>query len=198
MPVVVGQRAEETHRGGDAVGHVARQFVELFELAGTCLGRPDGVAGELCAQHPDHHDQHEAPAQGARQGEGQSSTQATNFKVVVTLEEEVPDVRPGFTCTAEITTATRTNVVLRPWRCRRMSSAAIPSWMMSWVEANAVSSASLTVIPTHDHIKQEVRSRFTDENQDTGGVKTRPRTTAIANARTHPVTQTATARAVLR
>jgi HlyD family secretion protein len=26
--------------------------------------------------------------------------QATNFKVVITLEEEVPDVRPGFTCTA--------------------------------------------------------------------------------------------------
>ena len=40
--------------------------------------------------------------------------QATNFKVVVTLEEEVPDVRPGFTCTAEITTATRRNVVSVP------------------------------------------------------------------------------------
>jgi HlyD family secretion protein len=40
--------------------------------------------------------------------------QATNFKVVVTLEEEIPDVRPGFTCTAEITTATRTNAVAVP------------------------------------------------------------------------------------
>lgn len=40
--------------------------------------------------------------------------QATNFKVVITLEEEVPDVRPGFTCTAEITTATRRNVVSVP------------------------------------------------------------------------------------
>lgn len=40
--------------------------------------------------------------------------QATNFKVVVTLEEEVPDVRPGFTCTAEITTATRADVVAVP------------------------------------------------------------------------------------
>ncbi len=27
--------------------------------------------------------------------------QATTFKVVVTIDEEVPDVRPGFTCTAE-------------------------------------------------------------------------------------------------
>lgn len=32
---------------------------------------------------------------------------ATNFKVVVTIDGEVPNVRPGFTCTAEITTATR-------------------------------------------------------------------------------------------
>lgn len=32
---------------------------------------------------------------------------ATNFKVVVRIEGEVPNVRPGFTCTAEITTAIR-------------------------------------------------------------------------------------------
>jgi len=40
--------------------------------------------------------------------------QATNFKVVITLEEDVPDVRPGFTCTADITTATRQSVVSVP------------------------------------------------------------------------------------
>jgi HlyD family secretion protein len=40
--------------------------------------------------------------------------QATTFRVVITLDEDVPDVRPGFTCTAEITTATRTNVVAVP------------------------------------------------------------------------------------
>ena len=39
---------------------------------------------------------------------------ATNFKVVVTLEEEIPDLRPGFTCTAEITTATRKQVLSVP------------------------------------------------------------------------------------
>src|SRR5215470_1381459 len=43
-----------------------------------------------------------------------SSTQATNFKVVVVLDEPVPEVRPGFTCTADITTATRKNVVSVP------------------------------------------------------------------------------------
>jgi HlyD family secretion protein len=40
--------------------------------------------------------------------------QATTFKVVITIEEQVPDVRPGFTCTADITTATRKNVVAVP------------------------------------------------------------------------------------
>ena len=40
-----------------------------------------------------------------------AGTQATNFKVVVILDEVVPEVRPGFTCTADITTATRKDVV---------------------------------------------------------------------------------------
>jgi len=40
--------------------------------------------------------------------------QATTFKVKVTLDEPVPDVRPGFTCTAEITTATKKNVAAVP------------------------------------------------------------------------------------
>jgi HlyD family secretion protein len=36
---------------------------------------------------------------------------ATNFKVVVTVDGQVPNVRPGFTCTAVITTATRKQVL---------------------------------------------------------------------------------------
>ena len=43
-----------------------------------------------------------------------NTTQATNFKVVVMLDEQIPDVRPGFTCTADITTATRSNVTAVP------------------------------------------------------------------------------------
>jgi HlyD family secretion protein len=53
-----------------------------------------------------------SPIQTGSQSGGQR--QATTFKVVITLEEEVPDVRPGFTCTAEITTAKRANVVSVP------------------------------------------------------------------------------------
>jgi len=45
---------------------------------------------------------------------GQAARQATNFKVVVTVDTEIADVRPGFTCTAEITTATRKSVVAVP------------------------------------------------------------------------------------
>ncbi|OFV94033.1 MAG: hypothetical protein A3G76_09715 [Acidobacteria bacterium RIFCSPLOWO2_12_FULL_65_11] len=44
----------------------------------------------------------------------QAGSQATNFKVVVVLDEKVPDIRPGFTCTADITTATRTQVTAAP------------------------------------------------------------------------------------
>jgi HlyD family secretion protein len=36
---------------------------------------------------------------------------ATNFKVVVTVDGQVPNVRPGFTCTAVITTGTRKQVL---------------------------------------------------------------------------------------
>ena len=53
-----------------------------------------------------------SPIQTTTQNTGQR--QATTFKVVVTIDEKVPDVRPGFTCTAEITTATRENVVAVP------------------------------------------------------------------------------------
>jgi HlyD family secretion protein len=39
---------------------------------------------------------------------------ATNFKVVVTIDGRVPNVRPGFTCTAVITTATRQKAIAVP------------------------------------------------------------------------------------
>ena len=43
-----------------------------------------------------------------------TGTQATNFKVVVVVDEKIPDVRPGFTCTADITTATRKKTIAVP------------------------------------------------------------------------------------
>jgi HlyD family secretion protein len=52
-----------------------------------------------------------SPIQAAQ---GATGTQATNFKVVVMLDEKIPEVRPGFTCTADISTATRKDVVAVP------------------------------------------------------------------------------------
>jgi len=47
-------------------------------------------------------------------GAAAGARQATNFKVVVVIEGDVPEVRPGFTCTADITTATRKEVTAVP------------------------------------------------------------------------------------
>jgi HlyD family secretion protein len=55
-----------------------------------------------------------SPIQAAGAAAQNTSTQATNFKVVVIIDEPVPDVRPGFTCTADITTATRKDVTAVP------------------------------------------------------------------------------------
>jgi HlyD family secretion protein len=54
-----------------------------------------------------------SPIQAAGTG-ATGQRQATNFKVVVTLDEQIPDVRPGFTCTADITTATRSQALSVP------------------------------------------------------------------------------------
>jgi HlyD family secretion protein len=40
--------------------------------------------------------------------------QATNFKVKVQIDGQIPEVRPGFTCSASITTATRKQVLSVP------------------------------------------------------------------------------------
>lgn len=55
-----------------------------------------------------------SPVQQTTSTASTGQRQATTFKVKVTLDEEVPDVRPGFTCTAEITTATKSNVAAVP------------------------------------------------------------------------------------
>jgi HlyD family secretion protein len=52
-----------------------------------------------------------SPIQAAAAG---TSRQATNFKVKVTIDGQIPEVRPGFTCTADITTATRSKALSVP------------------------------------------------------------------------------------
>jgi HlyD family secretion protein len=55
-----------------------------------------------------------SPIQQAPSPAPSTARTATNFKVTVTIEGQIPEVRPGFTCTAEITTATRANAVSVP------------------------------------------------------------------------------------
>jgi HlyD family secretion protein len=50
----------------------------------------------------------------ASTGQAQAASQATNFKVVIVLDQQIPDVRPGFTCAADITTAVREGVTAVP------------------------------------------------------------------------------------
>jgi HlyD family secretion protein len=45
---------------------------------------------------------------------GGTTQRATNFKVTITIDGQVPNVRPGFTCTAVVTTATRAKAVSVP------------------------------------------------------------------------------------
>ena len=54
-----------------------------------------------------------SPIQNNTQQQG-GQRQATTFRVVITLDEEVPNVRPGFTCTAEITTSKKQNITAVP------------------------------------------------------------------------------------
>ena len=55
-----------------------------------------------------------SPVQAATSTSNTGQRQATTFKVKITLDEQVPDVRPGFTCTAEITTAMKQSVAAVP------------------------------------------------------------------------------------
>ena len=58
---------------------------------------------------------------------GAAQQEATNFLVVVTLDDNVPGVRPGFTCTAEITTATRTDAIAVPIQATTVRDVVIDS-----------------------------------------------------------------------
>ncbi|HYU79591.1 MAG TPA: efflux RND transporter periplasmic adaptor subunit [Vicinamibacterales bacterium] len=80
------------------------------------IGQPakvtvDAIEGKTLAGHVSEIGN--SPIQTAGAATGGART-ATNFKVVVTLEGEVPEVRPGFTCTAEISTEKRSQAVAVP------------------------------------------------------------------------------------
>ena len=90
---------DETDIPNVALGQRARVTIDAVE-GKTFTGRVTEIGN--------------SPIQAAGAAAATGQRQATNFKVVVTIDEEVPDVRPGFTCTAEITTANRAQAVAVP------------------------------------------------------------------------------------
>lgn len=100
MSVVQAEvEVDETDIPTVAVGQVARVSIDAVPDR-TFRGRVTEIGN--------------SPIQATASAAAQGQQQATNFKVVVTIEEPVPDIRPGFTATAEITTATRAGVVAVP------------------------------------------------------------------------------------
>jgi HlyD family secretion protein len=89
--------------------------VDETEIPSVKIGQPakvtiDAIAGETFPGKVTEIGN--SPLQTAAQA--QAGQQATNFKVVVTLDKAPDAVRPGFTCSAEITTGTRTQAVAVP------------------------------------------------------------------------------------
>ena len=81
-------------------------FVQMGQLAKVEIDAiPDRVFTGLVTEIGN------SPIQTA--GTGTART-ATNFKVTITIDGQIPEVRPGFTCTADITTATKKQVVSVP------------------------------------------------------------------------------------
>jgi HlyD family secretion protein len=81
--------------------------VEIGQKATVTI---DAIEGRTFAAHVTEIGN--SPIQTAGQTAGQRT--ATNFKVVVTLDEVSDEIRPGFTCTADISTDTRRNAVAVP------------------------------------------------------------------------------------
>ncbi len=91
--------------------------VDETDIPSIALGQPASVAIDAVPNRTFRGRVTEignSPIQSVAGGASTGAAQATNFKVVVTLDEPVPDIRPGFTCTADITTATRSDTLAVP------------------------------------------------------------------------------------
>jgi HlyD family secretion protein len=90
--------------------------------------------------------------------------QATNFKVVVTLDGQIPEVRPGFTCTADITTATRKGVTAVPIQAttseRSSSTTRATSSASRWRRARAGRGPAAQAEPADRHARSRGCSSF--------------------------------------
>jgi len=101
-----------------------------------------------------------------------ASQEAKDFKVVVTLQDPPPDLRPGLSATAKITTATRSNVVTIPIQALTVRR---PEDLVTKKEKGAVEAASPQKSASND--KAEIQGVFVIRNHKAEFV---PASTGIA------------------
>jgi HlyD family secretion protein len=86
--------------------------VDETDIIDVALGQPARVTIDA---FPDREFTGRVTKIGSSSLEAQAQQrQATVFEAEVTLDTEVPDARPGFSCTADITTATRVDAIAVP------------------------------------------------------------------------------------
>jgi HlyD family secretion protein len=85
--------------------------VDETDITDVALGQPARVTIDA---FPDREFTGRVTKIGSSSLESQTDRRATMFEVEVTLDSEVLEARPGFSCTAEMTTATRVDAVAVP------------------------------------------------------------------------------------
>ncbi len=99
-----------------------------------------------------------SPIQDAQAG-GVGSQQATNFEVIVTLDENVPGVRPGFTCTADITTARRAGAVAVPIQATTIREVELDA-AGNIIRADPAGEGGVLAAPATSGLRDEVEGVF--------------------------------------
>ena len=93
-----------------------------------------------------------------------ASEEAKDFKVVVTLNDPPPDLRPGLSTTAKITTAARSNALTIP-----IQALTCPHKGADWQQEK---SRRARCMPRHRHRKKlHPRTRKKDRNRNAGRVR---------------------------
>ena len=92
-----------------------------------------------------------------------TSEEAKDFKVVVTLTDPPPDLRPGLSSTAKITTATRTNVVSIPIQALTVRTPA--DLVPKESDKNSGSVQAATNAPEASKQKEEIQGVFVIRNK---------------------------------
>jgi HlyD family secretion protein len=88
--------------------------VDETNIPQVALGQPAEVVIDALPEKTFHGKVTEIGNSPIQAAGAAGSRQATNFKVVIVIDGDIPEVRPSFTCTADITTATRKSVTAVP------------------------------------------------------------------------------------